>query len=91
MNAAQRWVGSEFESIQFGDKRLEKRFLSILTDLSRQTKMTVSFSEKGEQITSKVLTLPPNRTVKVAGSISGLGRQPPPKLQANVNFFIPKQ
>lgn len=44
MSSAQQWVDVEFKSIRLGDKRLEKRFRSILIDLARHCGKTLGSS-----------------------------------------------
>ncbi len=44
MSSAQQWVDVEFEFLQLGDKRLEKRFRSLLTDLARHCGKTLGSS-----------------------------------------------
>lgn len=44
MSSAQQWVDAEFESVQLGDKRLEQRFRSILTNLTRHSGKTLASS-----------------------------------------------
>lgn len=36
------WINSEFKSIQFGDKRLSKRFISVMENLSRSPSTSVN-------------------------------------------------
>lgn len=42
--ATERWVDEEFGDVCFGDKRLEKRFRSIVTDLGRRCGKTLASS-----------------------------------------------
>ena len=44
MSSAQQWVDVEFESLRLGDKRLERRFRSVLTDLARHCGKTLGSS-----------------------------------------------
>jgi len=44
ITATQRWVNDEFDAVHFGDKRLDKRFRSILTDLGRHCGRTLASS-----------------------------------------------